>query len=73
MKRKRDASPVAAVVGSSPMANICMTKGDAVREHTKLVRVLRTGSDKELKSEARDQAGELRGYRKKSNRVDSRR
>jgi hypothetical protein len=58
------------------MANICMTGKQAVKEHKKLVRVLKTGTEKELKSEARDQAGELREYRKKarkSNRSDSRR
>jgi hypothetical protein len=54
------------------MANICMTKKDAVDEHKKLVRVLRTGNKKELSAEATDQARELKGDRKKSNRLASR-
>ena len=58
------------------MANICMTGKQAVAEHKKLVRVLKTGTEKELSAEAKDQSGELRGYRKKarkSSRLDSRR
>jgi len=47
------------------MANICMTKKSAVSEHEKLVKVLRTGNKKALKSEAKDQSKELKGYRKK--------
>jgi hypothetical protein len=41
-----------------------MTGKQAVNEHAKLVRILRTGSKKELSSEAKDQAGELKQYRK---------
>lgn len=54
------------------MANICMTGKRAVNEHKKLVRVLRTGSEKELGDEAKDQAGELKGYRKKARQKSNR-
>ena len=58
------------------MANVVMAGKQAVREHEHLVKVLRTGTRKELRAEAKDQAGELREYRKtakrKSNRLDSR-
>jgi hypothetical protein len=50
------------------MGNICMTKTDAVQEHKKLVRVLRSGKPKELKAEAKDQSKELAGYRAKKDR-----
>ncbi len=46
------------------MANVCMTGKQAVREHKKLVGVLKRGDKKELSEEAKDQAKELRQYRK---------
>lgn len=59
------------------MANVVMTGKQAVAEHEKLVGVLRRGNKKELQAEAKDQAGELKEYRKKarskSNRLDKRR
>jgi hypothetical protein len=50
------------------MPNICMTKKDAVQEHEKLVKVLRSGGKRALKAEAKDQAGELSKYRAKKDR-----
>jgi len=47
------------------MAKICMTKKSAVSEHEKLVKVLRSGNKKALRSEAKDQGEELKTYRKK--------
>jgi hypothetical protein len=58
------------------MANICMTAEQAVQEHTRLVKRLRSGNKKALREEAKDQAGELKEYRskaRKSHRVDGRR
>ena len=69
MKRSlRAARPVAKVAEaaeSRPMANICMTKKSAVREHEKLVKVLRSGKREELSKEAKEQSSELAQYRKK--------
>jgi hypothetical protein len=47
-----------------PMNKISMTKKAFVKEHIKLVKVLRTGSKPALKREANDQAKELRKYKK---------
>ena len=41
------------------------SKGELIKEHTKLVKVLRTGSASERKSEAREQSSELRGMKNK--------
>jgi hypothetical protein len=48
--------------------DVVMTRKDAIDEHSKLVRVLRSGSKKDLASEARDQARELKKYRRGSSR-----
>jgi hypothetical protein len=54
------------------MPNVCMTKKSAVKEHSHLVKVLRAGGKEERDKEARDQASELKSYRK-SGRKSSRR
>lgn len=51
---------------------ICMPKSELVREHTHLVKTLRSGSKEEQKEEASDQAKELRGYRKAKGRKGGR-
>lgn len=51
---------------------ICMDKKELVNEHASLVKKLRRGSKKELKSEAADQAKELAGYRKAKGRKSMR-
>jgi hypothetical protein len=49
-----------------------MDKKELVNEHASLVKKLRRGSKKELKSEAADQAKELAGYRKAKGRKSMR-
>ena len=43
---------------------ISMEKGELVKEHSHLVKVLKKGDKKELKKEARKQGKELKGYKK---------
>ena len=49
-------------------ASIAEPKKDLIREHVRLVKILRTGSRKQLDSEAADQERELSGYRKDKGR-----
>ena len=49
-------------------ASIAEPKKDLVKEHVRLVKILRTGSRKQLNSEAADQEKELSEYRKDKGR-----
>jgi hypothetical protein len=42
-------------------SKVTMSKGEFVKEHKHLVKVLREGSPKERKEEAKEQAKELKG------------
>lgn len=45
--------------------NVCMTARTAVKEHAKLVHVLRRGTKQEREDEAKEQGRELVAYRRK--------
>lgn len=44
-------------------STVSMPRKEAIKEHARLVGVLRTGSARQREAEAEDQAKELKGYR----------